>query len=74
MNVKGNEKVYHTNLLKKYFEREENTIEGAVAGGVGATCIDDAVDCAAKADEAEGENVDFFRAWWICSQGIDRGC
>ena len=53
--VKGKEKVYHANLLKKYFEREETTVEGAV----GATCIDDAVDCAAKADEAEGENIDF---------------
>ena len=58
--VKGKEKVYRANLLKKYFEREETRAEGAVAGGVGATCIDDAVNCAAKADEAEGENVDFL--------------
>ena len=58
--VKGKEKVYHANLLKKYFEREETTPEGAVAGGVDASCVDDAVDCAAKADEAEGENVDFL--------------
>ena len=58
--VKGKEKVYHANLLKKYFEREESTAEGAVAGGVGATCIANAVDCAAKADEAEGQNVDFL--------------
>ena len=58
--VKGKEKVYHANLLKKYFEREETTAEGAVSGGVGATCVDDAVDCAAKADEAEGENVDLL--------------
>ena len=29
--VKGKEKVYHANLLKKYFEREEATTEGAVA-------------------------------------------
>ena len=36
------------------------TAEGAVSGGVGATCVDDAVDCAAKADEAEGENVDLL--------------
>ena len=35
--VKGKEKVYHANLLKKYFEREETTFEGTVAGGVGAT-------------------------------------
>lgn len=53
-------KVYHANLLKKYFEREETTVEGAVAGGVGAMCIDDAVDCGAKSDEAEGEDFNFF--------------
>ena len=29
--VKGREKVYHANLLKKYFERDEATTEGAVA-------------------------------------------
>ena len=29
--VKGKEKVYHANLLKKYFERDEATTEGAVA-------------------------------------------
>ena len=29
--VKGTEKVYHANLLKKDFEREETTIKGAVA-------------------------------------------
>ena len=29
--VKGEEKVYHANLLKKYFERDEATTEGAVA-------------------------------------------
>ena len=58
--VKGKEKVYHANLLKKYFEREETTVEGAVAVGAGATSTDDAVDCAAKVDEAEGEEVDFL--------------
>ena len=42
--------------LKMYFERVDTTVEGAV----GATCIDDAVDCGAKADEAEGEKVDFL--------------
>ena len=55
--VKGKEKVYHANLLKKYFEREETTAEGAVAGGVGTLCEDDAVDCAAKADKPERDNV-----------------
>lgn len=29
--VKGKEKVYHANLLKKYFERDEATTEGVVA-------------------------------------------
>ena len=33
-----------------YFEREESTVEGAVAVGAGATSIDDAVDCAARVD------------------------
>ena len=51
--VKGKEKVYHANLLKKYFEREETTVEGAVAVGAGATSIDDTADCAAKVDKAE---------------------
>ena len=50
--VKGKEKVYHANLLKKYFEREETAVEGAVAVGAGATSIDDAADCAAKFGEA----------------------
>ena len=58
--VKGKEKVYHAQLLKKYFEREETTVEGAVAVGAGATSIDDAVDCEAKVDEAEEEEVDFL--------------
>ena len=60
MKVKGEEKVYHANLLKKYFEREETTVEGAVAVGAGATSIDDAVHCEAKVDEAEEEEVDFL--------------
>ena len=58
--VKGKEKVYHANLLKKYFEREETTVEGAVAVGAGATSIEDAVDCEANVDEAEEEEVDFL--------------
>ena len=70
--VKGKEKAYHANLLKKYFEREETTAEGAVAGGVGATCIDDAVDRAAKADEAEGENVDFLEiGGYVAKESIE---
>ena len=58
--VKGKEKVYHANLFKKYFERQETTVEGAVAVGAGATSIDDAVDCAAAVDETEEEEVDFL--------------
>ena len=70
--VKGKEKVYHANLLKKYFEREEATVEGAVAGGIGATCIDDAVDFAAKADAAEGENDDFLElGGYVAKESID---
>ena len=74
LKVKGKEKVYHANLLKKYFEREETTVEGAVAVGAGATSIDDTVDCAAKVDEAEEEEVDFLElggyvAKWTESYG-----
>ena len=70
--VKCKEKVYHANLLTKYFAREETTAEGAVADGVGATCIDDAVDCAAKADEAEGDNVDFLElGGYVAKESIE---
>ena len=31
MKVKGKERVYHANLLKKYFEREDSVPVGAVA-------------------------------------------
>ena len=58
--VEGKKKVYHANLLQKYFEQEEITIQGAVALGAGTSSIEDAVDCAAKVDEAEGEEVDFL--------------
>ena len=70
--VKGKENVYHANLLKKYFEREETTAEGAVAGGVGAMCMDDAADRAAKADEAEGENNDFLElGGYVAKESIE---
>ena len=70
--VKGKEKVYHANLLKKYFEREETTVEGAVAVGAGATSIDDAVDCAAKVDEAEEEEVDFLElGGYVAKESIE---
>ena len=35
--VKGKERVYHANLLKKYFEREDSVSVGAVAVEVNAT-------------------------------------
>ena len=72
--VKGKEKVYHAILLKKYFEREETTVEGAVAVGAGATSIEDAVDCEANVDEAEEEEVDFLELGGQNSQGINSGC
>ena len=46
--------------FKKYFQRKEITVEGAVAVGAGATSTDDAVNCSAKVLEAEGEEVDFL--------------
>ena len=51
--------------------REETTVEGAVAVGAGASSIDDAVDCAAKVDEAEGEEVDFLE---LGGYVVNRGC
>ena len=70
--VKGKEKVYHANLLEKYFEREETTVEGAVAVGAGATSIDDAVDCAAKVDEVVGEEVDFLElGGYVAKESIE---
>ena len=70
--VKGKEKVYHANLLKKYFEREETTVEGGVAVGAGATSIDDAVDSAAKVDETEGEEVDFLElGGYVAKESIE---
>ena len=70
--VKGKERVYHANLLKKYFDREETTVEGAVAVGAGATSIDDAVDCAAKVDEAEEEEVDLLElGGYVAKESIE---
>ena len=70
--VKGKEKVYHANLLKKYFEREETTVEGAVAVGAGATSIDDTADCAAKVDKAEEEEVDFLElGGYVAKESIE---
>ena len=58
--VKDKEKVYHANFLKS-----------AVAVKAGATSMDDAVDCAAKVDEAEGEEVDFLE---LGGYVVNRGC
>lgn len=70
--VKGKEKIYHANLLKKYFEREETTTERALAGGVGASCVDDAVNCAVEADEAEEENIDFLElGGYVAKESIE---
>ena len=70
--VKDKEKVYHANLLKTYFEREETIVEGAVVVGAGATSIDDAVDCATKVDEAEGEEVDFLElGGYVAKESIE---
>ena len=70
--VRGMEKVYHANLLKNYFEREETTVEGPVAVGPGAKSTDDAVDCAAKVDEEEGEEVDFLElGGYIAKESIE---
>ena len=69
--VKGKEKVYLANLLKKYFEQKETTVEEAVAVGPGATSTDD-VNCAAKVDEAEGEEVDFLElGGYVAKESID---
>ena len=66
MKVKGKEKVYHANLLKKYFERVERAV------GAGATSIDDAVDCEAKVDEAEEEEVDFLElGGYVAKESIE---
>ena len=70
--VKSKEKVYHANLLKKYFEREKTTVEGEVAVGAGAKSIDDAVDCAAKVDEVEEEEVDFLElGGYVAKESIE---
>ena len=60
MKVKDKEKVYHTNFLKS-----------AVAVQAGAMSMDNAVDCAAKVDEAEGEEVDFLE---LGGYVVNRGC
>ena len=59
--VKGKEKVFHANLLKKYFERDEATTEGAGA----VVEVDDHFmhceieECEVK-DAEDDDNVDFL--------------
>ena len=62
--VEGKEKVYHANLLKKYFERDEATTEGTVA----VVKLDDNFkedmyreieECKVK-DAEDDDNVDFL--------------
>ena len=50
--VKGKERVYHANLLKKYFEREDPVSVGAVAVGTNANI------CKNEHVESEVEEVD----------------
>ena len=59
---------------KTYFGQEEITVEGEVAVGAGTTnaCTNDAVDCAAKVDEAEGEEVNFLELGeYIAKESIE---
>ena len=50
--VKGKERVYHANLLKKYFEREDSVSVGAVAVETNADI------CKSGHVESEVEEVD----------------
>ena len=59
--VKGKEKVYHANLLKKYFEGDEATTEGAVAVVKAADHFKE--DMPREIEECEikdDDNVDFL--------------
>ena len=59
--VKGKERVYHANLLKKYFEREDSVPVGAVALEVNANiCENEQVK--SEVDEVDPvESTDFRR-------------
>ena len=50
--VKGKERVYHANLLKKYFEREDSVSIGAVAAETNTNI------CKSGHVESEVEEVD----------------
>ena len=75
MKVKGKEKVYHANLLKKYFDRDETTVEGAVAVGASPTSANNVADSSAQVHEAEGEIVDFLEpGGYVAKAGVYRRC
>ena len=58
--VKGKERVYHANLLKKYFEQEDSVSVGAVALGVNAnSCENEHVE--RKVEEVDpADSIDFL--------------
>ena len=62
--VKGKEKVYHANLLKKYFERDEATTEGAVAVVKADDHFKEDMHCEIEEcevkDAEDDDNVDFL--------------
>ena len=62
--VKGKEKVYHANLLKTYFERDEARTEGAVAVVKADNRFEEDTHCEVKEcevkDAEDDDNVDFL--------------
>ena len=64
--VKGKERVYHANLLKKYFEREDSVPVGAVAVEVNADISKSGHNKSEAEDVDPVDGVDFFGNWWIC--------
>ena len=62
--VKGKEKVYHASLLKKYFERDEATTEGAVAVVKADDHFKEDMHCEIEESEVkdaeDDDNVDFL--------------
>ena len=62
--VKGKEKVYHASLLKKYFERDEATTEGAVAVVKADDHFKEDMHCEIEEcevkDAEDDDNVDFL--------------
>ena len=62
--VKEKEKVYHANLLKKYFERDEATTEGTVAVAKVDDHFEEHMHCEVEEcevkDAEDDDNVDFL--------------